>query len=239
MVKFYIREEIKTLARFAKLKEKLFLLVGGFVRDSILGRSVGDIDSAGTLSIDDIKLFCESNNCKMEIKNKKLQVVKIIFFSGFCLEYAKMRVEYYASNFLHNPTTVQFTEKIEEDFARRDYTINAIYYDPRTHKVYDFAGGMSDITQGIIRDIVVLGRSSLSVDPERILRGIELAERLQFAIDEETIIKMLKNFENVYKLNSDRLLECLQKINSHNNSLLDERLKQKIKELNDYNKNIG
>lgn len=231
MVKFKLNEDIINFAKFAESKGKILFLVGGFVRDSIIGIKSLDIDSTGSISIEEVQGFCDLFNCILEIKNKKLQVAKIIFSSGFSLEYARMRVEHYKDEFSHTPEKISFTDRIEEDYKRRDLTINALYLDPLTLEIYDFVGGMSDIIQGILRDITVDGRSSLCFDPERILRGIELSLRLNFKIDDNTLNLLISNFENVEKLSSARRNECLAKINSHSIERLDKTLKEKLKKL--------
>lgn len=231
MVKFKLNDDIINFAKFAESKGKILFLVGGFVRDSIIGIKSLDIDSTGSISIEEVQEFCDLFNCILKIKNKKLQVAKIIFPSGFSLEYARMRVEHYKDKFSHTPEKISFTDRIEEDYKRRDFTINALYLGPLTLEIYDFVGGMSDIIQGILRDITVDGRSSLCFDPERILRGIELSLRLNFKIDDNTLNLLISNFENVEKLSSARRNECLAKINSHSIERLDKTLKEKLKKL--------
>lgn len=231
MVKFKLNEDIINFAKFAESKGKSLFLVGGFVRDSLIGVNTLDIDSTGSMSIEEVREFCDLFDCNLEIKNKKLQVAKITFKSGFCVEYARMRVEHYKDEFSHTPETVEFTERIEEDYIRRDYTINALYLNPLTLEIYDFTCGMSDVIQGIIRDITVNGRSSLCLDPERILRGIELSLRLNFKIEGHTLNLLINNFDNVEKLSSARKDECLAKIKSYSMENLDKTLKEKLENL--------
>lgn len=74
---------------------------------------------------------------------------------------------------------------LETDAFRRDFTINAMYYDIRDFSIVDFAGGLEDIKAGVIR---LIGDPELRYreDPVRMLRAVRIANKLQFKIDKET-----------------------------------------------------
>lgn len=188
------------LAEYAKTKGKNVYLVGGAVRDSLLSRiPILDFDLCGDLSLLDIFEFCSQYGYKVSESFENVQVVKFDS-SPEQIQYAALREEEYATTFSHQPSKIKFVKTPQEDYPRRDFTINSLYYSITCGEMLDFCGGMSDITDGIIREIVASGRHSLDYDPERILRMIALAFRLNFVIESETMQRALKNKANIFKL---------------------------------------
>lgn len=206
------------LADYAKTKNKSVYLVGGAVRDSLLNRvSFLDFDLCGNLSILEIFKFCNQYGHEVGEYFTNVQVVKFNN-SPEQIQYAALREEEYATTFSHRPSKIKFVKTPQEDYPRRDFTINSLYYSLADGKILDFCGGMSDITDGIIREIVVNGRHSLDYDPERILRMIEFAFRFNFSIESETLLHAERNKNNIFKLSKTRQEFWFNKIKASYNA---------------------
>ncbi len=186
------------------------LLVGGTVRDILLGKHPADIDLVITnTELDDVVKWLRKNGKAEEVetrfgtikftpKNQKgIQPIDI----------ALPRVEsigehhYSGKNDLH----VQFDAflPIDQDLARRDFTVNAIAYSYKHNNIIDPFDGIDDLHGGIIRT-VGLAKERFHEDATRILRGLRFASRLQFSIEEHTWNAMQSQIET---LNSTRMEE--------------------------------
>jgi tRNA nucleotidyltransferase/poly(A) polymerase len=223
---FEIKPEVEKLVSYANSKNKELYLVGGAVRDLLLGKTnILDFDMVGNVSLEEFLVYAEINNIKVEVLNKKLGVVRFVF-DGFVVECARMRTEVYDNSFEHNPKEIEFVNTIEEDCKRRDFSCNSLYYDFKSGEIKDFFNGVEDLHNKVIKHIKVNGVSSLEFDPVRILRLISFAFKLGFDIDEETLKIALKNKQNIYNLSNERFKIEIDKIkqyylnsNEHNNIL--------------------
>ncbi len=99
----------------------------------------------------------------------------------------------------------------EEDAFRRDFTVNALFYDIGTFAIIDYVGGLSDLDEGIIRCI---GEPSVRFleDPVRMLRAVVLAARLQFTIDEPILDAIREYRHEITRSAPARLMEEFYKI---------------------------
>jgi poly(A) polymerase len=98
-----------------------------------------------------------------------------------------------------------------EDAARRDFTINALYFDPATEEVWDFVGGVADIRA---RRLKLIGApvTRLREDPVRMLRAVRLAAKLGVAIDPKTAAPIPKLAELIQNVPPARLFDEMQKL---------------------------
>src|SRR5258708_9903727 len=99
----------------------------------------------------------------------------------------------------------------EEDAFRRDFTINALFYDIATFSVIDYVGGLDDLRAGVVRSI---GDPDVRLreDPVRMLRAIALAARLDFAIEPTLVHAIRTHRHEIAKASLPRLLEEYYKI---------------------------
>src|SRR5204863_6556006 len=99
----------------------------------------------------------------------------------------------------------------EEDAFRRDFTINALFYDIATFSVIDYVGGLDDLRAGIVRSI---GDPDvrLNEDPVRMLRAVALAARLDFTIDPPVVDAIQRHRHEISRSSAPRLLEEYYKI---------------------------
>ncbi len=157
-------------------------LVGGCVRDLLLSGRPKDFDVATSARPDDVRsLF---RNCR--IIGRRFRLAHVLFGGGKVVEVATFR---------RNPTEADSDEdddllirsdnvfgEAHEDALRRDFTINALFYDLDRRQVLDWCGGMPDIQRRTIRTI---GEPSVRFreDPVRILRAVKFAARLDLGID--------------------------------------------------------
>lgn len=157
-------------------------LVGGCVRDLLLGRSPKDFDVATSARPDDVRRLFRNSR----IIGRRFRLVHVLFGGGKVIETATFRrtpeVERDTPDLLIRSDNV-FGDA-HEDAYRRDFTINALFYDLERRAVLDWVGGMPDIQQRVVRTI---GDPSVRFreDPVRILRAIKFSARLDLAIAPE------------------------------------------------------
>jgi len=185
----YIPQEVKFLAELMKGSGYRLFIVGGFVRDMLLGAddySNADIDICGDCKPDEFRRIIESSSeiylCEA---NYPLGTLKIVI-GGISVEYTTFRKESYRGDGYHTPSTVTFTDDLYQDALRRDFTINAIYLDPISFEIVDPFNGQQDIFNKIIKTV----RESTDVfseDALRILRMCRFSAKLGFNIDAETL----------------------------------------------------
>jgi poly(A) polymerase len=101
---------------------------------------------------------------------------------------------------------------IEQDARRRDFTVNALYYDPLNgQEVVDYCGGLPDLKAGVVRAIGA-AEVRLAEDPVRILRALKLAGQYQFRLEPELAAAVTANAGQIHKASRARLYEELLKI---------------------------
>lgn len=199
-----IPSEIQELSDiFKKHKHKLYI-VGGFVRDSFLKiQSIvrDDIDLCSNVKPAELKKMLSGTNFELKELNETLGVFAI--YGKRRYEYATFRKESYDDE-SHNPNKVEFINNLEEDALRRDFKINAIYYDIENQEYVDPTGGLSDLKE---RQITTVRPPKVvfNDDPERILRLIRFACSLGFEIPEEELWYARKNSYKIKFITKYRL----------------------------------
>ena len=187
------------LANLLKPKADLFI-VGGFIRDTLLNKKPNDIDLTSLLTVDELIEFLNGSKFKIEAKNKQFGTAKIVALKEK-YEYTTFRSDTYYSG-KHAPKAVIFVPNINEDYKRRDFTINAIYYNILKNEYFDPANGIKDLNQKVLREI---NAETLKFDGERILRLIKYYCELNLKIDKLTLIHAKQYSRNVYLLNQNML----------------------------------
>ncbi len=154
--------------------------VGGCVRDSLLGRAPNDWDITTSALPEEVKaVFSDSRLIETGLKHGTVTVL----YEREPLEITTYRNDgEYADN--RHPVAVRFSDTLEEDLARRDFTVNAMAYAPEVGLV-DLFGGRADLEAGIIR-CVGDPETRFREDGLRILRAVRFASVLDFEIDPET-----------------------------------------------------
>ena len=181
--------------------------VGGCVRDFILGREPYDWDITTDAKPDQIqKIFPNSvyeNDfgtvaINTESADPKLKIIEITTY----------RIEEKYTDKRH-PDSVKFTKKLEDDLARRDFTVNAIAYDGK--KFIDPYGGQKDIAAKIIRTV---GNPDerFNEDALRLMRAVRFAVQLGFFIEPKTAEAIKKNSGDLVAISKERIRDELSKI---------------------------
>jgi poly(A) polymerase len=193
---------LKVLYRLIHAGHTAFL-VGGGVRDLMLGRKPKDFDVATSAHPQQVReLFRNSR-----LIGRRFRLVHV-FFGPQNIEVATFRRQ--AEEVVnHTDLLIRHDNTFgtaEEDAFRRDFTVNALFYDPRTFGVVDYVGGVADLGEGLIRTI---GDPELRVreDPVRMLRAVRFAAKLGFDIEAATRRAIERHHREILKASPPRLVE--------------------------------
>lgn len=216
-----VSESLKKLSKF--FPENLYV-VGGYVRNKILGLEGGDVDLCSSVDIEEVAKRLKDSDFSVKVKNLKLGSI-LISCKDESFEYTAFRKEVYGDDGKHSPIKVERTDKIEEDVVRRDFTINAIYYNINKDECVDLCHGVVDLSDKIIRTSQNPDEVFKN-DGERILRMVRIAGELNFKISKETLqsakkfASNLKDIQGSRKLHEiERILYCDKRYNLNKGSL--------------------
>lgn len=185
-------------------------VVGGSIRDTLLGNHPKDWDIASSASAEEIKqLFPKSFAI-----GERYGVVRITE-GEVVADAATFRVDGDYTDF-RRPDDVEFIKNIEEDLKRRDFTINAIAANPE-RGLLDPYGGRADLQNKLIRTVGD-SKTRFEEDPLRILRGIRFAAQLDFKLDKDTLESMKIQAHLLERVSVERIREEFEKIVTSKNS---------------------
>ncbi|HXS36914.1 MAG TPA: HD domain-containing protein [Flavipsychrobacter sp.] len=209
------KEETRLLERIAGVAEKLDMscyLVGGFVRDKLIGRPTKDADIVcvgdGIVLAQAVAETFSPRPTVNFFKNFGTAQFKL---NGFDVEFVGARKESY-QNHSRKPQVTAGT--IEDDQKRRDFTINALAISLNKNdygKLVDPFNGLDDLKHKIIRTPLAPD-ITFSDDPLRMMRGIRFAAQLNFAINNETFEAIARNKERIKIVSQERITDELNKI---------------------------
>jgi poly(A) polymerase len=223
-------EALKVLYRLHRSGYMAYL-VGGSVRDLLLGRSPKDFDIATNARPQEIRRLFRNSR----IIGRRFRLVHV-FFRGEIVEVATFRAspeppespddwEEAAEEAAEDDTTTdrpppQTDDVIfgspAEDALRRDFTVNALFYNIADYSVIDHVGGIDDLENRVIRTIGDPDQR-FAEDPVRMLRALEYAVRLGFDIDSETVDAIARNTSLITEASAPRLTyELLESLRSGN-----------------------
>lgn len=202
-----VPDSLKRLSKF--FPENLYV-VGGYVRNKILGLSCDDIDITSSVDVEEVSKRLKGSEFSVKIKNLKFGTI-LITSGKVSFEYTAFRREVYADNGGHCPIRVEKAEKLEEDAVRRDFTINAIYYNVNKDECVDLFHGVVDLSQKLIRCTIEPDRI-LRNDGERILRMVRIAGEIGLRIEKQTLISAKKFVLNLQDISGNRKLLEIEKI---------------------------
>jgi poly(A) polymerase len=202
-------DAVKIVNRLSRFEHKTYL-VGGCVRDLLLERQPKDFDIGTSATPRQIKrLF---RNCR--IIGRRFRLAHIYFQQDKIIEVATFRAsvgkepEDDSDDLLIRDDNRFGTP--EEDALRRDFTINALFYDIGDEMVIDHTGGLEDLRQKLVRTI---GDPEIRFreDPIRIIRAIKFAARLGFTIESGTLKALKKTCSELPKAAAPRIMEELNR----------------------------
>lgn len=189
-------------------------LVGGCVRDALMGKTPKDFDIATSATPEQVQDLFE-NTYPVGIKHGTVLVKE----KDSQAEVTTFRKESGYTDFRH-PTEVEFIHNIEDDLARRDFTINAIAYSPKTGLVDPFHG-QEDLKKGIIR-AVGDPKKRFEEDALRMLRAFRFMGRYGFTMDEKTREAIEEKAPLVENLAAERVATELEEILKDSPAVLDQ-----------------
>lgn len=166
-------------------KKKGVFIVGGTVRDTLLGRLPEDFDVAVTGDAEKVAEEIAEKSGRRVIKMGKP---------------GKMTLRVVTDS--HTYDITQVNSGLEADLNRRDFTVNAIAYDVYEKKLIDPLNGRADIDAGIVR---MAGPNSFTDDPLRLLRAFRIAAALSFDIDPKTMTEIRKNAFSIKTVAGERI----------------------------------
>jgi poly(A) polymerase len=181
------------------------LLVGGCVRDLLLGREPADYDVTTDATPEQVMaLFPESISVGAQFG------VILIPRDGVKVEVATFRSDVGYSDGRH-PDRVVYSKTPQEDVQRRDFTINGLLMRHDTGEVLDFVGGQYDLNAKIIRAIGEPDRR-FKEDKLRMMRAVRFAARFGFEIEPETFRAIRRHVGEIHQVSPERLREELTKM---------------------------
>ncbi len=174
------QDALRVLSRLQRNGHEAYL-VGGCVRDLLLGRRPKDFDVATQAHPRQVKRLFRNGR----IIGRRFRLVHVVYGRQI-VETATFRTE----PVIDDSEDLLITEDNQygtaaEDARRRDFTVNGLFYDPTCGEVHDWVDGIADLEEGLLRTIGD-PRVRFAEDPVRILRAVKFATRLGFRIEEKT-----------------------------------------------------
>ena len=175
-------------------------IVGGCVRDHLLGKEPNDYDITTSATPEEMQeIFSDMRTIETGLKHGTLTVMH----GGEPYEVTTYRLDgEYTDN--RHPDSVSFTRELSEDLSRRDFTVNAMCYNPK-HNVTDLFGGREDLEARLIR-AVGDPEVRFTEDALRILRALRFASVLDFGIDPATSRAIYKTAHLMKNVSAERIL---------------------------------
>ena len=179
--------------------------VGGAVRDALLGEMHLDWDLATSATPDQVRtVFGRGRTIPVGIE---FGTVGVLDDEGTMHEVTTFRRDVRTDG---RHAEVEFGASLEEDLARRDFTVNAIAYSPTKQMLADPFGGRDDLTRGVIRAVGDAGQR-MREDRLRALRAIRFASRFRFEIDRDTWQALVDSAPHLTRLSAERVKQELEK----------------------------
>lgn len=197
-----VPSEVRTVAEGLRAGGFEAYLVGGCVRDLLLDRAPKDWDVTTNAKPEDIqRLFPESFyendfgtvGIKTDSEDDRLAVIEVTPY----------RTETGYSD-KRRPDAVTFGDNLEEDLARRDFTVNAIAYDESKGQIVDPYQGQKDIELKVLRTVGVAA-DRFEEDALRLMRAVRLVAELEFALDADTAAAILEKGPNLKHVSRERI----------------------------------
>ena len=184
-------------------------IVGGFVRDYVLGNTTNDVDICTDATPKDIKDIFENITLpKMDYGAVRLDIKK----HRFDIMTFRKEISYYNNR---KPMEVEYIKDLESDLRRRDFTMNTLCMD-KDGNIIDLLNGKEDIENRVI-NTVGESISRFVEDPLRILRAVRFYTTLEFDLGEEVRLAIIQTKNELSRLSFQRKKDELDKIFCHTN----------------------
>jgi poly(A) polymerase len=195
------REGLTKLCDVLGAAEGKVRFVGGAVRDTLLGIDVADVDLATTHSPERVIALLKDNDIKAVPTGLAHGTITAVLPGGVPVEVTTLRSDV-ATDGRH--ATVAFTDDWQEDAARRDFTMNALYADPLTGKIFDYFGGIDDLAARRVR-FIGDPLKRIAEDHLRILRFFRFHARFGDAPDQAGLDACTERANDLMALSRERI----------------------------------
>ncbi len=188
-------------------------LVGGCVRDLLLGREPSDFDVTTSATPEQVmRLFPETYAVGAQFGVVLVPIKRDVDGErdNYVIEVATFRSDGAYSDGRH-PDEVRFSNDVRLDVQRRDFTINGLLLDPDTAEVIDYAGGKDDLERGIIRTIGN-PHERFHEDKLRMLRAVRFAARFGYTIEEKTFAAIRELAPQIHQVSHERVRDEILKM---------------------------
>lgn len=201
-----LREGAERVAAMLRAAGFEAYFAGGCVRDHLLGVEPKDFDVITDARPDEVtRLFKRTVQV-----GASFGVVKVLFGKGFEYEVATYRKDgLYTDG--RRPDEVVYSDSVEEDVRRRDFTINALLEDPKTGEIIDHVGGREDLEAKLIRAVGDPKRR-VAEDRLRMLRAIRFAARFGFDVEPATMAAIHEHAAEITEVSAERTTQELEGI---------------------------
>ncbi|MCR4669449.1 MAG: HD domain-containing protein [Clostridia bacterium] len=204
----YIPQNVRTVLEILEDSGYSALLVGGCVRDLLMGRFPSDWDAATSASPREVSALFRLSGLNVIETGSKHGTVTVLS-GGDPVEVTTFRAEGRYSDGRH-PDRVEFIKDIGDDLLRRDFTVNAMAYSPKGGLIDNF-GGIGDLAEGVIR-CVGKPEKRFREDGLRIIRALRFASQLGFTIEEKTSEALRMEKDLLKAVSSERVSAELKKL---------------------------
>lgn len=201
---------VRSIANTLETNGQTAYLVGGCVRDSLLGKTPKDWDFTTDAHPDQIQAlfpdsFCNNDYGTVGVKNEAAEDESLAV-----IEITPYRSESGYSD-ARRPDSVQFGVSLEDDLARRDFTVNAIAYRITTDELVDLYAGVEDLKA---KRLAAVGEPSVrfNEDALRMMRAVRLAAELDFTIASDTMAAIATQASQLEKIAMERIADELDRI---------------------------
>lgn len=213
------------IAKLLQAKGFKAFYVGGFARDMLLKRESDNIDIATDATPEQVEKILSKNKFNHKPVGKKFGSILAII-DGFKIEITTFRAEGYYSDNRH-PDQVQFIKDYLADAKRRDFTVNALYYDPITKQTFDPTNGVKDLRLKLLR-FVGDPKKRIDEDALRMLRGVRLVTQLGFKLEKNSFAAIKTRAKYIQGVSGERIKAELDKILLSKNRVAGMRLLDEI-----------
>lgn len=191
-----------SLEIFSILSEKFpqTYFVGGAVRNVLLNKKIVDVDLATSALPQEVSALLFSSKVKHSKLHQKLGII-VAELRNQKVEIATFRKEKYTKSRFPQ---VSFTGSVKLDSNRRDFTVNALYYQAFTHELLDFHGGVIDLFSGKL-NFIGNPSTKISEDPLRIIRALKYSSMYNLKLSEDTIEIIFSNLNLLKTISKSRL----------------------------------
>src|SRR4029077_479110 len=205
-------QEAIRIARTLRGQGHSAYLVGGCVRDLLLGREPADYDVATSATPQQVmQLFPQTFAVGAQFGVVLVPVRRDTGLrDNYPIEVATFRSDGAYSDGRH-PDEVQFSTDARLDVQRRDFTINGLLLDPDTREVLDYVGGRDDLQRGIVRTIGP-AHQRFAEDKLRMLRAVRFAARFGYTIDNQTFAAIRELAAQIHQVSHERVRDEILKM---------------------------